>query len=131
MRKICEHCNLAFNRKQYPSGRLEGTKEWFNRRFCSKNCCSFFHVGQNHPNYKDGFRRGHDGGYIRFSDGRYVHRVVVENHLKRKLETSEHIHHIDGNVLNNNISNLQIVNNSDHRKIHSRICKRDSIGRFV
>lgn len=41
----------------------------------------------------------------------------MEQFLGRKLEPWEHVHHVDGNYLNNDISNLQILSNSEHQKI--------------
>jgi len=51
-------------------------------------------------------------------DGEQVreHRWIMEQHLKRKLEKWEHVHHIDGNCLNNHIDNLEILSNSEHQK---------------
>jgi hypothetical protein len=46
-----------------------------------------------------------------------IHRLVVEAHIGRYLTPKENIHHIDGNKRNNDISNLQIVSNSEHQKI--------------
>jgi hypothetical protein len=48
------------------------------------------------------------------------HRYVMEQHLGRKLRKGEDVHHIDGNKLNNNISNLQVLSKSDHTKLHHR-----------
>jgi hypothetical protein len=48
----------------------------------------------------------------------YLHRLVMELHLGRYLAKSEHVHHIDGNTLNNEISNLMIMSNSEHSKLH-------------
>lgn len=48
------------------------------------------------------------------------HRLIVEQHLGRKLDRSEHIHHINGNPRDNRIENLKIVSASEHGKIHSR-----------
>ena len=51
--------------------------------------------------------------------GRLVHRVVMERVLGRKLDSAEHVHHIDGNGLNNDPSNLMLVSNSEHTRIHN------------
>jgi len=40
----------------------------------------------------------------------------MEQHLGRKLESWEHVHHIDGNHLNNNIENLEVLSNADHQR---------------
>jgi len=47
-----------------------------------------------------------------------LHRVVVENHLGRLLDKDEHVHHIDENVNNNDISNLRVMSPSEHKKFH-------------
>lgn len=44
------------------------------------------------------------------------HRWIVEQHLGRKLESWEHVHHIDGNHLNNLLSNLEVLSNAEHQK---------------
>jgi hypothetical protein len=44
------------------------------------------------------------------------HRWIMEQHLGRKLESWEHVHHIDGNHLNNNIENLEVLSNADHQR---------------
>lgn len=44
-----------------------------------------------------------------------VHRLVMEEFLGRKLVGKEQIHHKDGNKLNNNIENLELVpSSSEH-----------------
>lgn len=53
-------------------------------------------------------------GYVR------EHRLVVEKSLGRILERSEIVHHRNGDTLDNSIDNLEIVNRSDHMKIHHR-----------
>lgn len=51
---------------------------------------------------------------------RLVHRVVVENYLGRKLERFEHVHHVNGDTLDNRIENLQIVTALEHVWIHRK-----------
>jgi len=48
-----------------------------------------------------------------------MHRIVMENHLGRILSTNEVVHHIDGNRKNNDISNLQLMENADHCRMHA------------
>lgn len=44
------------------------------------------------------------------------HRYIMEQHLKRKLESWEHVHHINDNSLDNRIENLIVLSNADHQK---------------
>src|SRR3990167_8722882 len=53
-------------------------------------------------------------------EGRRIleHRLFMELHLGRRLQTHEVIHHIDGNKLNNAITNLALTTHSSHRSLH-------------
>jgi hypothetical protein len=48
-------------------------------------------------------------------------RILMENYLGRKLSSSELVHHVDNNPLNNSVENLQIVTRAEHKKIHKEI----------
>ena len=45
-------------------------------------------------------------------------RYLMEQHLGRKLDRLEIVHHKDGDSLNNNIENLEIVDHSTHAIKH-------------
>ena len=109
---------------------METPSEFNRRRFCSASCYHKYNVGSNHGNYRGGLRRGHDGGYLRVTGGGYLHRIVMERHLGRRLYPQELIHHKDGDVTNNDIENLELTNNSLHRKEHCKTQARNSKGRF-
>lgn len=50
------------------------------------------------------------------------HRYLMEEKLGRELNWPEdHVHHINGNKLDNRLENLQVISGSDHQFIHS--CK--------
>jgi hypothetical protein len=58
--------------------------------------------------------------YVRVTSGpqrnRYVHHLVMEARLGRRLQPGEEVDHIDGNTLNNDYTNLQLMTASDHAK---------------
>jgi hypothetical protein len=55
-------------------------------------------------------------------DGKYIreHRLVMSNHLKRPLEPTEHIHHINGDRTDNRFKNLELINRSKHAYNHGK-----------
>ena len=59
-------------------------------------------------------------GYVVTTRGhRYFHRLIMEYHLGRQLEKSEHVHHKNGKKTDNRLTNLIVMNGWDHRRHHS------------
>jgi hypothetical protein len=60
-------------------------------------------------------------GYRRFRDsGKLVHRWVAGDKVRGKIGKGRVVHHIDGDKLNNDPSNLWIMWRSKHSKHHAR-----------
>ena len=77
----------------------------------------FMQRGERHPSWKGGRQIDRDSGYIKVAtirrdNGRLKyereHRVVMENHIGRKLFPEETVHHIFGNRGDNKIENLEL-----------------------
>lgn len=54
----------------------------------------------------------------------HVHRLLMMWKLRRKLGRAEYVHHKDENRLNNHLSNLELMAESDHQSHHNK-------GKFV
>ena len=51
---------------------------------------------------------------------RYLHRVIAEQKIRRKLRKNEVVHHINGDKLDNRWENLEVMTKFDHLKLHSK-----------
>jgi hypothetical protein len=73
---------------------------------------------EKHSRWKGGVNVNSDG-YLRISAGPlrgvYVHRLVLEAKLGRKLEAEEEVHHINGDRLDCRPDNLEVAKVEDHR----------------
>jgi len=80
--------------------------------------------GEDNPGWKGGKSwrgRSKEAAYrVILVDGRYVaeHRYVAEQLIGRKLHRREHVHHKDGNKMNNSPDNLQVLTATEHAKLH-------------
>lgn len=52
--------------------------------------------------------------------GQYLHRLIYEDYHGVTLLPSIHVHHIDGNKINNNINNLKAIPMSEHNSLHHK-----------
>lgn len=105
--------------------RSDGVKS---KNYCGPSCSQKDRLRspQDHPSWKGGRRINHNG-YVevlkpehhRARGNGYVfeHILVLENKLGRKLKDDETVHHIDGNITNNNPSNLMALKRGQHSTV--------------
>ncbi len=67
-------------------------------------------------------------GYVmeKSPSGKWVrqHRLRMENHIGRKLNRGEVVHHIDGDRANNEMDNLELMSDFEHRSLHAAVKNR-------
>lgn len=118
-------------------------------KFCSNKCRLAYHRGKNATTYKGGWIRPDGYRQIQFEGRPKLEHDVVWYTATGKWPTrQEHIHHKDGNKLNNDIANLVLLPANEHflqhpiseigiqknREFHQSFCKtrqRDNKGQFI
>ena len=123
---VCFRCGKEFDR--YPG------KQKNNRTFCSRDCYNT-QMGEDNilkrVNQKGGLtieerkkiskaqRRDGSGKNYKKYLGRHIHRIVMEQKIGRSLVEGEAVHHIDGNIRNNNPDNLMLFKSqAEHLEWH-------------
>lgn len=115
------------------------------KHFCSRKCYAVYLIGKKASPESIAKRKGLIGpksatykcgktitpaGYILMlahghpnakpNNYMFEHRLVMEKKIGRYLKSEEHIYHINGQRDDNRISNLVIMSNAEHKKLHSR-----------
>ena len=113
---ICEMCGSTFT--VIPSRKNKA-------RFCGKTCSQTW-KGRLGGKVTGEIMKSRAQGkaYTKIS-GRHKHRVIAEQMLGRKLYKGEVVHHKDRNKLNNDPSNLEIMTQSEHARLHMKEMRKN------
>lgn len=110
--KICINCQKSFLPKDNRNN------------FCSKECYLEY-IKRTGIKKRNGF--WYENGYkVLYNNGNSIkeHIYIMEQHIGRKLLPNEVVHHIDKNKTNNDISNLLLLTQSEHSKLHRELDKK-------
>ena len=109
---ICQFCKKGFYVPLYRIKRGDV-------QFCSRKCLAKIHLAKFADyRFKPQSRPKRQYKCVKINGKRVrEHRFIMETYLKRKLESWEHVHHINGDGLDNRLENLVILSNSDHQKV--------------
>ena len=95
----------------------------YSHGYCIKHLRRFQRYGDPLKKIKREYYQGtfDKSGYLMIQKSgvtKAEHRWVMEEHLGRKLQRTEIVHHINEDKLDNRIENLEIMNVSEHLKLH-------------
>lgn len=105
--KKCPQCSRLFKPRSAKSIYCSRPCMWKNNGGHNKKTETWW---KNSKGYIEGRVWIDDNTQIRVKQ----HRYIMERHLGRKLLPDEDIHHINGVKDDNRITNLQVLNHSDH-----------------
>jgi hypothetical protein len=127
----CAACKRKFNKRE------SGMRQTIKNGIFTGCCPDCYQANRRLPKLKSGGRVIRDGYINRHkrtftekewkileqmnpNGGLYVpeHRAVMALYLGRPLSQNESVHHIDGDKINNQIQNLELLDKADHSKFH-------------
>ena len=107
--KRCHSC--ALKEKSIDALRRENSPMWRGGRTINQGYCKvMLPIGSPFSPMADSY------GYVR------EHRLVMAKSLNRCLALNEQVHHIDGNRLNNELSNLELISPANHT-LYKAMCR--------
>lgn len=122
----CPICNKSYSKT---ANEFLKTKNPTCSRKCAGKSRSIHYIGKNNPHWKGGrpelykgrfmvYAPGHPGAKL--CNGTYIleYRLIAEKKVGRPLKDDEIVHHVNGDVTDNRLSNLEIMTQSEHCTKH-------------
>jgi len=110
----CDNCGSNFNR-------LGKGRKNSRYRVCSIECRAQMFHKRSRDIYPSSSQKN---GYLTVLNENGVlereHRLIMKDLLGRKLRSNEVVHHIDGNITNNDPNNLEVMTRADHISLHHK-----------
>ncbi len=127
--KFCsQYCRDESRKRKYKIC-LQCKKEFYPERnsqiFCSNSCSAinkFIRLGKDKKKWME---NGYWVLYRRYDKPIKEHIKIMEDHIGRKLEKDEIVHHINEIRTDNRIENLKLMTRGEHSKYH-RHCDKKS-----
>ena len=126
---ICEECGKESN---MPPSQFKRSAHHFCSKQCHmKNMNRELNPTRMTPKVREKLRKSKlgtgDGHSYEKTYGKHTHRIVAEQMIGRPLEPGEIVHHIDGNKRNNDPSNLMVMTQAEHCRLHFTKKRGDDI----
>jgi hypothetical protein len=115
---ICAECGKQFR----PARNYNPPQKYCGRRCAwkaTKGPAYNAEISRASSSKRGDVQRGRGEGKVyRKRDGRHEHRIVAEQKIGRPLRKGEVVHHVDGDKLNNDPNNLQVMSQRQHMREH-------------
>ena len=120
-------------------------KDITRRKQCKQYFCSVEHRNQWNREHVDyaGLSRGHSAKHLtELNNKRNPHcrvaergkpnsqkaRRIAEGYLGRRLQAGEVVHHMKGNAMDNDTSNLLVMTDREHKQLHMQLAMEQMEG---
>jgi hypothetical protein len=133
----CARCGIVFHLTKYPSF-FKVSEAMYKEHCCSKRCAMIYARDTYRPR-KAMVLADNNHFFVRVPEHPHCNKnkqvaiatLIMESHIGRYLSDNEIVHHIDGNPHNNDLCNLLLLTDSEHKKLHYRLRRKNTKGQLL